>query len=884
MTEQTKPNIKNYTPATGLGVDSEDQIFDLKTLMTSGNIVLTAAPAPEDDPSIVGAATTPKIANRTPFTGLFIDYLNNIIDFKTLLTSGLIKVQLTGTIIAAGPIDTQGYPIINSQGPAVTIDASILKIQSKISGADTSTYIEFDGTTEMDFSVGGEIPFSLTPTQLYSWVLSEFNAGAIFNDTVIFTGLNNTFTKATIFDDNVTINVNGGGTNTFNVHPLTYFNAAVNFNNAINLNGAVSEIRAAATTSVIISNTDTSKPIELHADVIEIDQALARHSQATNNITFGNATQIFNIGGTPILSISASELLAGANVNMNGYQIVSPSGQNIRLTPGGALDYIELWADTVNVKKAFIFNSTPTDNITYNSSIRTLFFHLNNIATLTLSDAGLKLSNGATINNIDNSGTSFSQTDGVTAYSVQQMIAAAIDAGVSFRDVWDASGGTFPTTGGTGVGGAIEKGNWWYISVAGTLSGQDVSPGDWITAIVNTPGQTGSNWLISYQGVTNVFGRLGPIVATYGDYSFSLISGNIATAQLPNSGVNGASQLVQLNSSTQLPAVSGVNLTGLTGSLTSSANNISVTVNGGAPSSNVNIINTNVLSVSGTDISSTINGVTSNNISVGFSNLTGTIDVTQLPNGGVNGASELVQLNASTQLPAVSGALLTGLTGSLSSSANNLNVSVNGGTASSNVSIVNSISLSSSTNSLTSTVNGVSSSAANIINSNSLTSSTNSLTSTINGVASSPANIVNSISLSYSSNQLTATVNGQSSNAVTIAAAMTFNTVTGSTQAMSVNNSYYSTYAGTCVMTLPSSAAAGSEVEAITDASHVVKIAQNAGQMIYYGSLNGVSQVTTTGTGGYLITTEPNTIVRLKCVVTDTTWVVTNMINPVTGA
>jgi hypothetical protein len=48
--------------------------------------------------------------------------------------------------------------------------------------------------------------------------------------------------------------------------------------------------------------------------------------------------------------------------------------------------------------------------------------------------------------------------------------------------------------------------------------------------------------------------------------AFTNISGTIANTQLPGGGVNGATQLVELNSSGALPAVSGVNLTNLNGS------------------------------------------------------------------------------------------------------------------------------------------------------------------------------------------------------------------------------------------------------------------------------------------------------------------------------
>lgn len=101
---------------------------------------------------------------------------------------------------------------------------------------------------------------------------------------------------------------------------------------------------------------------------------------------------------------------------------------------------------------------------------------------------------------------------------------------------------------------------------------------------------------------------------------------------------------------------------------------------------------------------------------------------------------------------------------------------------------------------------------------------------------------------------------------------LTFNTVTASTQSLAVNNAYYSTYAGTCVMTLPSTAAVGSVIRVITDSSHAIQIAQNASQLIYCGAQNGVSLVTTTGTGGSITTTDPNTVIEIQCIVTDTTW------------
>ena len=65
------------------------------------------------------------------------------------------------------------------------------------------------------------------------------------------------------------------------------------------------------------------------------------------------------------------------------------------------------------------------------------------------------------------------------------------------RGNYDASVNTFPATGGSGTAGAVNKGDIWTASVAGTLGGVAVAIGDTIRAIVNTPAQTASNWAIS---------------------------------------------------------------------------------------------------------------------------------------------------------------------------------------------------------------------------------------------------------------------------------------------------------------------------------------------------------------------------------------------------
>lgn len=64
----------------------------------------------------------------------------------------------------------------------------------------------------------------------------------------------------------------------------------------------------------------------------------------------------------------------------------------------------------------------------------------------------------------------------------------------SIRGSFDISGGSFPTTGGRGVGGLPKAGDGWNISVGGTAGGIVFNAGDNIVSLIDTPGQTAANW------------------------------------------------------------------------------------------------------------------------------------------------------------------------------------------------------------------------------------------------------------------------------------------------------------------------------------------------------------------------------------------------------
>lgn len=100
---------------------------------------------------------------------------------------------------------------------------------------------------------------------------------------------------------------------------------------------------------------------------------------------------------------------------------------------------------------------------------------------------------------------------------------------------------------------------------------------------------------------------------------------------------------------------------------------------------------------------------------------------------------------------------------------------------------------------------------------------------------------------------------------------MTWSTLTSDATA-AVNNGYlikHATPATKLVVTLPATAALYSEIEIDGYTAGLWKLAQNSGQTIHFNSID-----TTTGTGGYLEATNRYDSVLLRCVVTDTEWMV----------
>jgi len=92
--------------------------------------------------------------------------------------------------------------------------------------------------------------------------------------------------------------------------------------------------------------------------------------------------------------------------------------------------------------------------------------------------------------------------------------------------------------------------------------------------------------------------------------------------------------------------------------------------------------------------------------------------------------------------------------------------------------------------------------------------------------------------------------------------------VTGTTQAMAVENGYIANNASEVTFTLPTTAAIGDKVKVIGKGAGLYTIEQNAGETIYV-----VDTATTTGTGGSLTATEQYAAIELVCITANNDWV-----------
>jgi len=97
------------------------------------------------------------------------------------------------------------------------------------------------------------------------------------------------------------------------------------------------------------------------------------------------------------------------------------------------------------------------------------------------------------------------------------------------RGSYDASTNLFPAFGGSGTGGAVKKGDIWFISVAGTLGGAPIQVGSSVRALSDAPGQNVAQWNIIATMTT-----IGYVAENAANKSTSIISDQASIVKYPS--------------------------------------------------------------------------------------------------------------------------------------------------------------------------------------------------------------------------------------------------------------------------------------------------------------------------------------------------------------
>lgn len=248
--------------------------------------------------------------------------------------------------------------------------------------------------------------------------------------------------------------------------------------------GSLNKVKDSVTTAVAAGYAPLSRQINTQAPLLGGGDLSANR---THSIDTGRGTSQISTGG------DLNKVRDSLQANINSKEPTVSSGTTSQYYRGDK-SWQTLDKSAVGLGNVPNTDATNPANISQTSSYR----FVTDAEKSTWN--GKQNALGFTPENVANKATDFTTVNN-TLYPTVQAVNTFIQSALSYvvKDMgnYDASGNVFPSSGGSGSGGAIKKGDLFYISVAGTLGGQAVTNGDWIRALVDAPGQTAGNWGIA---------------------------------------------------------------------------------------------------------------------------------------------------------------------------------------------------------------------------------------------------------------------------------------------------------------------------------------------------------------------------------------------------
>lgn len=226
---------------------------------------------------------------------------------------------------------------------------------------------------------------------------------------------------------------------------------------------------------------------KLQAQVTEHDTALGE--KQASNATLTALAALNSTAG--ILVETAADTFTKRTLTGTASQITVTDGDGVSGNPTFSLPPTAVTAGSYGSASSVATQTVDAQGRTTAAASVAIQITQSQVTNLT-TDLAAKQSNS----NLSTDGT-FASPLGTTypsSLAVKTYVDAQTAGLLQLCGGYDASTNLFPTTGGTGVAGAVVIGDTWYVTTGGTLGTKAVVSGDGFFANVNTPGQTASNW------------------------------------------------------------------------------------------------------------------------------------------------------------------------------------------------------------------------------------------------------------------------------------------------------------------------------------------------------------------------------------------------------